>query len=140
MKVERIDHIHIYVRDLDKAVKFFSEILGTKFSQPIIVENQKLRSMLDPLGLELIESTSPEGPVAKAVELRGEGLAAISFKVPDIEEAAAELQSKGLRPVSRVEIGKVKEVQFHPKDAHGVMIELCEYEEEHSIVEPTRKV
>ncbi|MFQ5904511.1 MAG: VOC family protein [Candidatus Binatia bacterium] len=131
MRVEKIDHIHIYVKELDKAITFFSDILGTKFSDIIVDDNVfHIRSALDRLGLELVESLTPDGAVARTIQKRGEGLAAISLKVPDLEEAVKELQAKGLNPVSRIALGKIKEVQFHPKDAHGVMIELCEYEEE----------
>ncbi len=129
MKAERLDHIHIYVKDLEKAKDTFSRILGTTFSPNIEVEDMQIRSALSPLGVELIESASPDGVVAKAIERRGEGLYALSFKVPDIEEAVNELQSMGLRLVGRVEEGNIREAQFHPKDCHGVMIELCQYQE-----------
>lgn len=131
MKVEKLDHVHIFVKNLNEASRFFSNLLGTRFSAAIKVEEGKLRSVLSPLGLEIIESTSPDGVVAKLIEHRGEGLYALSFKVPDIEQGIAYLQSQGMRLVSRLGAGKVKEAQFHPKDSYGIMIELCEYEEEH---------
>jgi methylmalonyl-CoA/ethylmalonyl-CoA epimerase len=131
MKVEKIDHIHIAVKDLDKAIQFFSDILETKFSPVIMAEKFDLKSVLDPLGLELIQSTSPEGVIAKFIERRGEGLHAISFKVPNLDEAVAELQAKGLKLVGRIDLGGIREAQFHPKEAFGVMLELCEYQEEH---------
>jgi hypothetical protein len=65
------------------------------------------------------------------VEKRGEGIVAISFKVSNLDEAVEVLQSKGLRLVGRINLGHIREAQFHPKDAHGVMIELAEYQEEH---------
>ena len=131
MKVEKIDHLHIAVNDLDKATSFFEDILGTKFGETLHVPDWDLRSRLDPLGIELIQPTSPDGVIAKFIERRGEGLCAISLKVPDIEEAIEELQAKGLRLVSRVNLGNLKEAQFHPKDAYGVMIELAEYQGTH---------
>ena len=134
MKVERIDHIHIYVRDLGAATRLFSQIMGTRFSDPMTVDKFDLRSALEPLGLELIESTRPGGVVARTIEKRGEGLAAISLKVPDIEEAKRELLALGLRLVGELDTGGLKEAQFHPADAHGVMIELCEYDDVHGAV------
>ncbi|MFC1885683.1 VOC family protein [Thermodesulfobacteriota bacterium] len=131
MKVEKIDHIHIFVKDLDKAIKFFETALGTKFADPHLAEKLDAKTTLDPLGLEIIESGSKDGVVAKTIERRGEGLAAISLKVPDIEEAITHLESLGVRLVRRIEAGKMKEAQFHPKDTFGVMLELCEYELEH---------
>ena len=133
MKVEKLDHIHVYVKDLDQAKDFFCRILGTTFSPNIAAEDVQTRSSLSPLGVELIESTSPTGIVAEAIKRRGEGLYAISFKVPDIEEAIKELQSMGLRLVGRVEVGRIREAQFHPKDSHGVMLELCQYEEQSGV-------
>jgi len=139
MQVERIDHIHIYVRDLAAATRFFSRVLGTRFSEPMVVEKFQLRSVLEPLGVELIESTAPDGVVARTIERRGEGLAAISLKVPDIEAAKAELQSLGLRLVGELESGGLKEAQFHPADAYGVMIELCQYDQVHGAVTALRQ-
>ena len=81
--------------------------------------------------MEIIEGVSKDSAVTKTIEHRGEGLAAISLKVPNIEEAIAHLESLGIRLVRRIESGKIKEAQFHPKDTFGVMLELCEYELEH---------
>ena len=132
MKVEKLDHVHVYVKDLEKAKGFFSRLLSTNFSPDFAEEeDMKVRTSLTPLGLELIEPTSPDSAVAKIIERRGEGLAALSFKVTDIEQAIAELESQGLRLIAKVEFGNIKEAQFHPGDAHGVMLELCEYEEQH---------
>lgn len=130
MRVEKIDHIHVYVKDLDKAVAFFSDVLGTKFAGPLeLGAPVNLRSYLDPLGIELITSSTPDGVVAKTIEKRGEGLTAISFKVPNLDEAVAELQAQGLRLVGTVHLGNLREAQFHPRDSYGVMIEPCEYQE-----------
>ena len=132
LKVEKVDHIHIYVNDLQKAVEFFSDVLGTKFGATIRDEKTfGLKSAIDPLGLELIEGIGPQSPICRHVAKKGEGLAAISFKVANLDEAVEVLQSKGLTLVGRIKLGHIREAQFHPRDAHGVMIELAEYEEEH---------
>ena len=133
MKVEKIDHIHVYVKDLDKVVEFLSDLLGTKFTAPMDLREHNMRAAVDTLGLEVMESTSPDGVVAKTIERRGEGIAAISLKVPDIEEAIAHMQSRGLRLISRLGHGKLKEAHFHPKDSYGVMIELCEYDTDNAL-------
>jgi methylmalonyl-CoA epimerase len=131
MKVEKIDHVHVYVKDLERAKNFFEDIFGTKFSEPIIAEPFQVKSRIDPLGLELLEATSPESPIARHIEKRGEGIVAIAVKVPDIEAAIQELEAKGLRLVGRIQLGGIKEAQFHPKDTYGMMVELCEYQEVH---------
>lgn len=127
MEVERIDHIHVFVKDLEKAVTFFEDILGSTFSEMRHNEELQLNWRMNTLGLELLSSSSPDGAVAKLVERKGEGLAGISLKVDNIEEAVSELQSHGIRLISRYEGGILKEADFHPKDCFGVVMELCEY-------------
>lgn len=130
MKVQKVDHIHIYVNDLDTAISFWSDVLGTKFTDVVVEEEWRFKATMEPLGIELVSPTTPDSVVGRTLKSRGEGLAAISLKVPDIEEATRELEAKGLRVVGRMQHGGLKEVQFHPKDAYGVMIELAEYQEQ----------
>lgn len=135
MKAERLDHIHIFVKDLAQATQFFSELLGTRFGDLGTEEGGlDLKAAIDPLGIELVEPISPDSPVTKFLEEKGEGLAGISFKVSNLEEAVSEFQSRGLRLIGRVHLGGLKEAQFHPKDCHGVLIELSEYEDQHGTV------
>ena len=133
MKVERLDHVHIYVKDLEKAAKFFGDLLESRVSDPPMTETKdhQIKSVLLPLGIELISSLTPDGPVGKAIEKGGEGLKAISLKVPNIDEAIEEMKSLGIRQVGRVKVGKLQEAQFHPRDTFGVMIELCEHDLDH---------
>ena len=122
------------MRDLDKAIQLFSDILGTKFGPPLVEDKAFfLKSAIDPMGLNLISSLKPDGVMARSIEKRGEGVQAISFKVPNLDEAVKELEAKGLKLVGRIDGKRIKEAQFHPKDTFGVMIELTQYEEEHPI-------
>lgn len=123
MKVEKIDHIAIRVKDLEKASKFFSDLLGIEFSGPNENKGADIRSVASPVGIALTEPLSPDGPSARALERRGEGLAMLSLQVKNFEQAAAEMKSHGIRQV--VEFG-TKTALFHPQDLHGVMIELLE--------------
>lgn len=134
MKVEQVDHIHIAVKDMDKAVKLFESLLDIKFSKEYIGEEIEIKSRIatiGPVGIELIQPTSPNSVVAKFIDRRGEGVHAISLKVPDIDEAVAEAEAKGIRCAARVELPMLREAELHPKDTHGVQIELCQYEMEH---------
>ena len=132
MKAEKIDRVHIAVKDLDKATKFFSKMLGTTFSRaPVVNEDISVRVAFSPIGLEIVESTSPDSAFAKFIETRGEGMFSLCFKVPDLEKAIDKCQSMGMRLVARPGGGELKEAQFHPKDCFGVSIVLCEYEETH---------
>ena len=136
MNVERLDRVYIYVRDLKKAMDFFSDLLGTHFSEPMERQDVGMIMSYSPAGLTLAAPTGPDSFVAKTIERRGEGVAIVAFKVPDIEEAAAHMTSKGVRIAERFSVGGVGNVEgvaSHPKDTYGVMIDLNEYKEEHPI-------
>nr|MDO8082537.1 VOC family protein [Candidatus Freyarchaeota archaeon] len=131
MKIERIDRVVIAVKNLYEAMKFFSDLLGIKFDPTGSSGEQLVRAAYSPSGIELMEATQPDSPVGKFVEKRGEGLYAVVFKVPNIEEANAEFERKGIRNVGKLDLGALKESMFHPKNTHGVMIILAEYEDVH---------
>ena len=136
MQIEKIDHVHIHVKDLEKAMKFFTKVLGTKFTPPWPVEEFKLRASMNPWGIELIEPTAPESVIAQDMgERGGEGLFTLSFRVENLDEAVAEMEAHGLKAMRRLEVpGIIKEVDFDPKDSFGVTIELCEYGPLHEAV------
>jgi len=134
MKIEQIDHIHIAVRDLNKATSLFESILDVRFSREFVSEELEIKSRIAAIGsvgIELIQPTSPTSEIAKFLERRGEGLHAISLKVTDIDEAISQMKAKGIRLTTRIELPMLREAEFHPKDIHGVQIELCQYEMEH---------
>ncbi|OGO02307.1 MAG: hypothetical protein A2Y91_00530 [Chloroflexi bacterium RBG_13_54_8] len=133
LKIERIDHVHIYVRDLEKAIRRFEELLGVKFGEIMTegLEDLGVKGAFALPGLDVSQPTSPHSPVARVIERRGEGLVGgVSFKVADIEAGIAELESKGMKLLGRLQIGDLKEAWFHPRDAHGLLIELCEYDKD----------
>jgi len=128
MKIEKIDHLHIYVKDLDKAIERFTDQLGLAFTDIMNWEEYGLRDAYAPPGLNVIQETGKSGlDIRKFIERRGEGIAAVSFKVSNIEEAVAELQSKGLKLLYKITVGDVTEALFAPPDSLGVILELCEY-------------
>ncbi|MBI4289727.1 MAG: VOC family protein [Chloroflexi bacterium] len=130
MKVEGVDHIHIAVNDLEKASKFFCELFSTKPAQVKEDPEFGFKWQFLPLGnvvLELMQPTSPNSPISQFLKSKGGGVHALSIKVPDIEKGIAEMQARGLRLVSRANVGGIKEAHFHPKDTFGFMIELVEH-------------
>lgn len=133
VRVEKIDHVHIYVADLEKAMKFFEDTLGLKFIGTKTWEqfDGGMKEAFAPPGILLIQGLKPDSVATRTVRKRGEGLQGISLKVPNIKEAIAELQSKGMRLLGLYEVGRIKEALFHPKDSFGVLIELSEYSGEH---------
>jgi len=132
MKVKKIDHIGIAVKNLDETMKFYADALGLKTIATEVVEDQKVRIAFIPVGdseVELIESTSPDGPVAKFIESRGEGLQHIAFRVENIEEALQELKNKGIRLIDekpRKGAGGAMIAFVHPKATNGVLVEITQ--------------
>ena len=132
MKVKKIDHIGIAVKNLDETMKFYADALGLKTIATEVVEDQKVRIAFIPVGdseVELIESTSPDGPVAKFIEQRGEGLQHIAFRVENIEEALQELKNKGIRLIDekpRKGAGGAMIAFVHPKATNGVLVEITQ--------------
>ena len=132
MKIKHIDHIGIAVKSIDQAKRFYSEILGLKIQEIENVADQKVNVAFLPITdseLELLESTHPDGPVAKYIESRGEGIQHIAFRVENIEEALAELKQKGVRLIDekpRKGAGGAKIAFIHPKETNGVLVEICE--------------
>jgi methylmalonyl-CoA/ethylmalonyl-CoA epimerase len=132
MKIKHIDHVGVAVKTIAQAGKFYTEILGLKIQGVENVADQKVNVAFLPITdseVELLESTHEDGPVAKFIEARGEGIQHIAFRVENIEEALAELKSKGVRLVdqqARKGAGGAKIAFLHPKETNGVLVELCE--------------
>lgn len=132
--ITKVDHIGIAVKSIDEALKLYQDILGLKLVETEVVEEQKVKVAFLPVGdseVELLESTTPDGPVAKFIEAKGEGIQHIAFRVKNIEEALADLKAKGVRLIDekpRRGAGGAKIAFLHPKGTHGTLIELCERE------------
>ena len=98
MELKRVDHIGIAVKDLDEAVKFYETAIGLKAVGFETVEEQKVKVAFLPCGdseLELLESTEPDGPIARFIEKNGPGIQHIAIRVDDIDKALEELKSRG---------------------------------------------
>ena len=132
MKILKIDHIGIAVNSMDNGRNFWSDILGLSFEGDETVAEQKVKTAFFPVGeseVELLESTAPDGPIAKFIEKKGEGIQHIAFRVENIESALAELKAKGVRLIDetpRKGAGGAKIAFLHPKATSGVLVELCE--------------
>lgn len=129
MKVEKIDHIHAWAKDAGAAARLFAELLGSRFGGPWESEEFGVRAYMNPkFRFEFVEPTSPDSPTARMIAGRPEGIVAISLKVPDINEAMAELESRGIKLQQYFEVGNIKEALYQWDNTFGVQIELCEYE------------
>ena len=137
MKVNKVDHICIAVKNLDEARAHWEPMLGkTGPDDAYVDEPEKIRVArywIGEVGFELMESTSPDGDVATFIEKRGEGVMLISFNVDNTREAVSELKDKGYPfiPDSRGETARpFRDCEFafvHPKKLNGVLTELIDY-------------
>ena len=134
MKVLKIYHLGLAVPNLDEGKKFWSDIMGLKLEGSETVEEQKVTTAFLPVGdseVELLVSTSPDGPIAKFIEKNGGkgGFQHVAFRVENIEEALAELQEKGVALIDktqRIGAGGAKIAFLHPKATGGVLVEISE--------------
>lgn len=132
MKLLKIDHLGIAVSSIDAKKNFWTDVLGLALKGTETIQEQKVTTAFLPVGeseVELLESTSEDGPVAKYIEKRGEGIQHVAFRVENIEEALAELKAKGIALIDqtpRIGAGGAKIAFLHPKATSGVLVELCE--------------
>ena len=131
MELKRVDHIGIAVKNLDEAVKFY-ESLGFKATGYEVVAEQKVKVAFLPCGdseLELLESTEPDGPIARFIEKNGPGIQHVAIRVDDIEKALEELKAKEVRLIDQVPrygAGNARIAFVHPKAIGGVLLELTQ--------------
>jgi len=128
----RIEHIGIAVKDLSAAEELYTKLLGEPPYKREAVESEGVITSFfrtGPNKIELLESTRPDGPIAKAIEKRGEGIHHIAFEVADIRAEMERLKAEGftLLNAEPKRGADNKLVCFvHPKSAGGVLVELCQ--------------
>tara|TARA_B100000780_G_scaffold227508_1_gene166805 strand:- start:311 stop:724 length:414 start_codon:yes stop_codon:yes gene_type:complete len=129
--MKKIDHLGIAVIDLEEAEKIFTDVLGTAPYKREEVASEKVITSFFKSGeskIELLQSTSKDGPIAHHIVKRGAGLHHIAFHVDDLEAEITELETKGYRCISGPKDGADgKRIAFlHPSDTAKVLVELCE--------------
>jgi len=127
-----IDHIGIAVKDLKAAIKTYETILNKKCDKLEVVESEKVETAFFNTGeskVELLGPTSSDSVIAKYVDKKGEGLHHVAFEVDDIHAELDRLRKEGFnvlyeKPKNGADNKLVAFV--HPKDNHGVLVELCQ--------------
>jgi methylmalonyl-CoA/ethylmalonyl-CoA epimerase len=128
----RVEHIGIAVKDLGAAEELYAKLLGSPaYKREEVATEGVITSFfqIGPNKIELLESTRPDGPIAKAIEKRGEGIHHIAFEVADIRKEMARLKAEGFSLLNEEPKRGAdnKLVCFvHPKSANGVLVELCQ--------------
>ncbi len=131
MKINKIDHISIVVRDIQVFGKIFSELFGIEFGPQREVPDQKVKVAFGNFNgtkLELTSPTSSDSPISKFLEKRGDGLHHICLEVDSLEKCLEELKQKGAEPLGKISFGSYgkKIVFLDLKKTGGVLIELKE--------------
>ena len=128
--IKKISHIGIAVDNLDEARAFFSE----NFALPVLEQEsfgELLFSFIPVEGtdIELLQSTTPEGQIAKFISKKGQGIHHIAFEVDDIEAELGRLEGKGVRLINEkpyVNAHGDLVAFLHPKSTFGVLVELIQ--------------
>ena len=129
--IKKINHIGIAVNSIEEAVKLYTDVLGLKLKDIEVVADQKVKTAIIPVGeskIELLESTDPEGVIAKYIERRGEGLHHLALEVSNLQDALDTLAKEGIalideKPRNGVEGTRI--AFLHPRGTK-VLIELVE--------------
>lgn len=129
--MQKIEHIGIAVKSLKDSIPLFEKLLNTACYKTELVESERVNTAFFKTGpnkIELLESTDPDGIIARFIEKKGEGLHHIAFEVKDIDAEMKRLKNEGFRLLNETPKTGAdnKLVCFvHPKDTQGVLIELC---------------
>ena len=132
MLLTEIDHIAIAVKDLEAAIDYYARAFGAEVEHREVVESDGVEEALLKVAesyIQLLTPTTPDSPVAKAIEKRGEGLHHIGYRVNDAAEALASMIAAGATPIDKAPRpgSRGTTVAFiHPKGSFGTLIELVQ--------------
>jgi methylmalonyl-CoA/ethylmalonyl-CoA epimerase len=128
--MQKVEHIGIAVKSLTDSLPLFEKLLNSQCYKTEAVDTEKVNTAFFKTGdtkIELLESTDPEGVIARFIAKKGEGLHHIAFEVADIEAEMKRLKSEGfvlLNETPKTGADNKLVCFLHPKDTNGVLIEL----------------
>lgn len=133
MTPTHIEHIGIAVKNLQEAIKYYENVLGLKCYAVEEVADQKVKTAFFMVGqtkIELLESTADDGPIAKFIEKKGEGVHHVAFAVEGLADTLKEVEAKGVQLIDKAPRKGAEGLNIaflHPKSTGGVLTELCEH-------------
>lgn len=131
MSVNYIEHIGIAVKSLNDAIAYYENVLGLKCYAVEEVADQKVKTAFFMVGqtkIELLESTGEDGPIAKFIEKKGEGIHHLAFNVDDVDQTLKEVEAKGINLIDKSPRKGAEGLSIgflHPKSTFGVLTEFC---------------
>jgi methylmalonyl-CoA/ethylmalonyl-CoA epimerase len=135
MNISHIEHLGIAVENLEESIKYYEDVLGLKCYSIEEVVDQKVKTAFFLVGttkIELLESTSPEGPIGKFIAKKGQGIHHIAFAVDNATKALKTAEERGVRLIDKESRKGAEGLNIgflHPKSTLGVLTELCSKEE-----------
>jgi methylmalonyl-CoA/ethylmalonyl-CoA epimerase len=129
--MQKVEHIGIAVKNLAVSTLLFEKLLNSSCYKTELVDNERVKTAFLKTGntkIELLESTDPEGVIARFIEKKGEGIHHIAFEVADIEAEMDRLKTEGfvlLNDTPKMGADNKMVCFLHPKHTNGVLIELC---------------
>lgn len=130
--VSGVEHIGIAVKNLEAANQNYSKLLGITPYKVEVVESEKVKTSFFKVGdskVELLEGMDESSAISKFISKKGEGIHHLAFAVDDIKAEMKRLKEEGYQLLSEEPKRGAdnKLICFvHPKDANGVLIELCQ--------------
>ena len=130
--ITKLNHIVIAVSSLKKAIPFYRDVLNMKMKGSEVLEDQKVRlATFETSGtvIELLEPTSPDSPISRFIEKRGEGVHHIAYQTDDIVKEIATMKEKNIRMIDetpRKGAHGAKIAFLHPGSTGNVLTELTE--------------
>ncbi|HNW82868.1 MAG TPA: methylmalonyl-CoA epimerase [bacterium] len=127
----KINHIGIAVNNIEEFVTLYRDVLGLKYSGEEVVEDQKVKVAFFDIGesrIELLQPTSPDSPVAKFIEKRGEGMHHLAVSSENVEADIEKMKKKGIKLIDEVPrrgAHGTKIAFIHPKETK-ILLELTE--------------
>jgi methylmalonyl-CoA/ethylmalonyl-CoA epimerase len=126
------EHIGIAVKDLSISVPLFEKLLNSQCYKTETVESEAVNTAFFKTGdtkIELVQSSTQDGVIAKFIERKGEGMHHIAFEIADIEAEMARLKAEGFVLLNeKPKLGADNKLVcfLHPKGTNGVLVELCQ--------------
>ena len=131
MNISHIEHLGIAVENLEESIKYYEDVLGMKCYSIEEVVDPKVKTAFFLVGntkIELLESTSPDGPIGKFISKKGQGIHHIAFAVDNATEALKLAEERGVRLIDKESRKGAEGLDIgflHPKSTLGVLTELC---------------
>ena len=133
--INKVEHLGIAVKDIDSSNKLFAKLLGKQHYKTESVESESVITSFFKIGeqkIELLQTTDERGLIAKFIEKRKEGAHHLALHVDSIVEEVKRLKKEGFEFISETPKNGADNkliVFLHPKTTNGVLIELCQNNE-----------